>query len=108
MTRGIDDKTEIFYIKLGNVKWAFRASVKQYSNDMQRELGVVKAKDTDNDIVFQANRPTPVRVRFNLANGKQLLRWCDPQKVEGVTVRGTLNGKKYQGQNINSVTVVTG
>ena len=34
-------------------------------------------------------------VRINLADGKTLVRFCDPDKVEDVVVNDTLTGKKY-------------
>ena len=39
-------------------------------------------------------------VRINLADGKTLVRFCDPDKVEDVVVNDTWTGKKYN--NISS------
>jgi len=97
-------KTQIFRIKLGTVNYAWRAAKEAYSS-VQKALGVESAKDTDNNLVFGANSPKPARVRLNLANKKSVLLFADPSKIEDLIVKGTLNGKKYRGQNINSVTL---
>lgn len=102
-----DSKTAVFYIKLAGTKYAWRAKADDYKG-IDKELGVVKAKDTEDNLSFGIDRPKPVKVRINLANKKSIIRYADPQKIEPLTVKGTLNGKKYDGQNINSVTVVQG
>ena len=92
---------------MGGVKYAWRADEDAYEK-IAGALGVKKAKDTDNKLIFGSNSMKPARVRINLANKKSILRFADPGKVEGLIVNGTLNGKKYDGQNINSVTLVQG
>ncbi|MDJ0577881.1 MAG: hypothetical protein QNJ65_22320 [Xenococcaceae cyanobacterium MO_234.B1] len=42
-------------------------------------------------------------VRINLADGKTLVRFCDPDKVEDLVVNDTLTGKKYNNIVICSV-----
>lgn len=102
-----DSKSQIFFVKLGAVKFAFRADPDAYKG-IQAQLGVLRAKDTDDNMVFGCNRPRPPKVRLNLANGKSLIRYCDPQKIESIILKGTLNGKKANGQNITSVTLISG
>lgn len=102
-----DSKTQIFYIDMGGVRYAWRAGKDAYKG-LESALGVKKAKDTDNKLVFGSNSMKPARVRINLANKTSILRFADPGKVEDLIVKGTLNGKKFERQNINSVTLVQG
>ncbi|WP_013320806.1 hypothetical protein [Gloeothece verrucosa] len=102
-----DSKTAIFYINLAGTKYSWRAKKDDYKG-IDKELGVTLAKDTEDNLVFGVDRPKPVRVRINLAGARPIIRFADPQKIEPLTVKGSLNGKKYNGKNINSVTVVQG
>lgn len=101
-----DAKTIIYKVKMGSFFFAFRAPA-DADKGLESGLGVIKAKDTDDNLALgSANKPP--RVRVNLANGKSYLRFCDPGKLESLITKGTLNGKKYDGQNINSVRAVQG
>lgn len=100
-----DSKTKIFVIDLKSIKYAWRAAKDAYKG-IANELGVKEAKDTDNNLVYGSNQPKPVKVRLNLANKTSRLRYADPSKIEDLIVKGSLNGKKFDGQNINSVSVV--
>lgn len=113
-----ESKTAIFYINLGGTvanagafRYAWRAKTGSYDN-IDKALGVVKAKDTDKGLIFGANRPNPTRVRINCAGSKVAYRWCEPDKVSSVTTGGTLNGKKIKingtQYNIDSVEQVNG
>ena len=99
-----DSKTKIWYIKLGSVKYAWRAKEEVYK-EVAKALGVTKAKDTEDNLVFGANSPKPVEIRLNLANGRSPILFADPGQIEDLVVKGSLNGKKYRGQNINSVSI---
>lgn len=81
-------KTALYYVKMGNVKYGFRVDPDAYKG-IEKELGVVKAKDTDNDIVIGASNKPP-RVNINCANGKTFIRFCDPSKLEGLITKGSL------------------
>lgn len=94
--------TKLFYVKLGTVKYGFRVNPNSYKG-IEKELGVVRAKDTENGISLNCKNKPP-RVNVNCANGKSFIRFCDPSKIEGLITKGTANGKKLNGQNINSVT----
>jgi hypothetical protein len=94
-------KTQPYYVKMGGVKYGFRVSPDAYKG-IEKELGVVKAKDTDNDVVYGADNKPP-RVNVNCANGRTYVRFCDPSKLEGLITKGSLNKKKLNGQEINSV-----
>lgn len=94
-------KTELFYVKMGGVKYGFRVNPDAYKG-IEKELGVVKSKDTDNDVVIGASNKPP-RVNVNCANGKSFIRFCDPSKLEALITKGSLNKKKLNGQEINSV-----
>lgn len=105
---------DIYYINLGGglanvgaVRYAFYARKDSYKN-IGGDLGVVKARDTDRGLMFGCNSPKPVRVRLRLKNGKSIIRFCEPDKVNRVTIGGALNGKKYNGVDIEKVTVVQG
>lgn len=99
-------KTEVYVIKMGGVKYGFRAKSGAYKG-IESELGVDKAKDTDNNVVFGSSNKPP-RVRINLANGKSAIRFCDPGKLEALITKGSLNKKKLDGQEINSVRALQG
>lgn len=71
-------------------------------------MGVLVAKDTDDNLTFGANQPKPAKVRINLQGGKSVTRFADPSKLEDLLVKGTLNKKKYDSKDINSVTIVQG
>jgi hypothetical protein len=100
-------KTQIYYIDMAGTKYAWRSAKDAYK-DIEGPLGVKQAKDTDSGLVFGANSMKPVKVRINLANKRSILRFADPGKCEELVVKGSLNGKKYDGQNINSVSLVQG
>lgn len=111
----------VYYIKLGAgiagfahpVKYAFRAQSENYKG-LEKELGVVKAKENEAGLVFGANSPKPATVRINFEGGGSCLRFCDPGKLEAVTVGGKLNKKKVQipgvfnDKKISTVTAVRG
>ena len=88
-------KSITYYVKLGAVKYAFVTQDENYKG-LEKELGVIKAKENERDLVFGANRPKPATVRINFEGGGSCSRFCDPTKLENVVVKGTLNRKKVQ------------
>lgn len=105
-------ETVIYVVDLGGglagankVKYAWRAKKGTYPNDIMKGLGVRVAKDTEDGLIFGCNTPKPLRVRVNFSNGKSRKLFADPAKAEDLMVKGTLNGKKIDGFNINSVTI---
>jgi len=102
-----ESKTKIFFVELGKkkVKYAWRAAADAYKG-IADALGVKEAADTDDGLIF-GGRPKPPKVRLSLANKTSVIRFCDPGKIEELTIDGTLNNKKYDGQNINSVSVAS-
>lgn len=99
-------KTQVWTIKMGDVNYAWRASEDAYKG-IADSLGVKQGKDTDNNLVYGSDNKPP-RVRVNCANGQSFLRFCDPNKLESVIIKGSINGKKLNGQKINSVRAVQG
>ena len=99
-------KTQAYVVKMGSIKYGFRAAPDAY-NGIEKELGVEKVKDTDDNVVFGSDNKPP-RVYVNTANGKSYKRFCDPSKLEALITKGSLNKKKLYGQNINSVRAVQG
>lgn len=113
-----DAKTTIFYVNLGgglanvgSFRYAWRAKKDAYDN-IGAGLGVVKAKDTDKNLIFGANHPKPAKVRINFDTAKgtrSTLRWCEPDKLNNVVVGGAINSKKIKVNgneyNINSVEI---
>lgn len=122
--------TQVFYCDLGGgagdvgaIKYGWRANELSYDN-IGAEMGVEKATDTTQGIVFGANRPKPIPVRINYRVGnasglfgssnatRSVTRWAEPDKVGNLTLGGVINGKKIKiGANgaefdINSVSPV--
>lgn len=112
---------QVYFIKLGSglggalapVKYAFRAPKDAYKG-LEKDLGVEKAKEKESGLVFGANSPKPARVRVNFEGGGSTERFCDPSKLEGVTIGGRLNKKKvdiagrWRNKKISSVTSIQG
>lgn len=112
---------DTYFIKLGSglggavapIKYAFYAPKDAYKG-LAKDLGVEKAKQTERGLVFGANQPKPARVRINFEGGGSTTRFCDPSKVEGVTVGGKLNKKKveiagrWRDKKISRITTVQG
>jgi hypothetical protein len=99
-----ESKSQIYKVKMGGLFFAFRASKNAYKG-INAGLGVLIAKDTDDNLAFGA-AVRPPRVRINLANGSSIIRYCDPGKLEELITKGSLNKRKFNGQNINSVRIV--
>lgn len=105
--------SQVYYIKLKSVKYAFRAPKDAYKG-LESGLGVIKAKETEDGLVFGANSPKPARVRINFEGGGATTRFCDPAKLESVTVDGKLNRKKveiagrWRDKKISTVTSIQG
>ena len=99
-----DAKSALWVVKMGKIKYGFRASEDAYK-DIGTALGVAKVKDTDDDVVFGSDNKPP-RVYVNTASGKSYKRFCDPAKLESLITKGSLNKKKLYGENINSVRCV--
>lgn len=99
-----DAKTTLWVVNMGKVKYGFRAAEDAYK-DVGSILGVVKAKDTDDNVVLGSDNKPP-KVYINTANGKSYKRFCDPAKLEALITKGSLNKKKINGENINSVRCV--
>jgi len=109
----------VYYIKLGqglgfnDLKYAFRTPKDAYKG-INRELGVIKAKEGEKGLVFGANKPKPATVRINFEGGGSTTRFCDPTKLEGVTIGGKLDKKKveiagrWRDKKVSSVTAVRG
>lgn len=112
---------DTYFIKLGSglggavapIKYAFYAPKDAYKG-LTKDLGVEKAKQDESGLVFGANQPKPARVRINFEGGGSTTRFCDPAKVEGVTVGGKLNKKKveiagrWRDKKISRVTTIQG
>lgn len=110
-----------YYIKLGAgvggavvpFKYAFRAPENAYKG-LESQLGVVRAKEAEGGLVYGANSPKPARIRINFEGGGSTTRFCDPGKLEGVTIGGKLNRKtvnisdRFRNKKISSVTAVQG
>lgn len=110
-----------YYIPLGSglggavspIKYAFYAPKDAYKG-LETHLGVKKAKENESGLVFGANQPKPARVRINFEGGGSTTRFCDPGKVEGVTIGGKLNKKKveiagrWRDKKISRITSVQG
>lgn len=117
-----ESKTQVYYINLGgtianagSMRYAWRGRKDAYKKVIADELGVVIAKDTDSGLMFGAQNPRPaeVRISYTKANGLSgtVVRFCEPDKLGGVTTGGKLNGKKItiggKDYNINNVTIKT-
>ncbi|WP_413176516.1 hypothetical protein [Anabaena azotica] len=110
-------RSEIYYINLGGtvgnagaLRYAWRTPKGSYDG-IASALGAVKAKDTDKGLIFGANAPKPVEVSitYQIDSNRtgNTIRFCEPDKVNGVTTGGALNGKqitvrgkKYQINNV--------
>lgn len=57
-----------YYIKIGEVKYAWRAEEDKYKN-IAKKCGIIKAKDKEANLVFGANQPKPPRLRLNFKKG---------------------------------------
>jgi hypothetical protein len=99
-------KNEIWTIKMGAITYAWHAPEDAYKG-IADELGVEKAKDTDNNIIFGSSNKPP-RIRINTADKKSYIRFCDPGKLEALITKGSLNSKKIKGSKINSVRTLQG
>lgn len=110
-----------YYIELGAglggamapIKYAFYAPKDAYKG-LASAMGVKVAKQDERGLVFGANQPKPARVRINFEGGGSTTRFCDPGKVEAVTVGGRLNKKKveiagrWRNKKISRITTVQG
>ncbi len=94
-------KSSRYYIEMKTLKYGWTAPKDSYKG-LATELGVKEAKTGDKGITYGGNVKPP-RVRVNLEDGKALVRFCDPDKVEDVVVNDTLTGKKYDNKTICSV-----
>ncbi|MBU7587244.1 MAG: hypothetical protein KAF91_31095 [Nostoc sp. TH1S01] len=115
-----DSKTQVYYVNIGgglanvgSVRFAWRGKKNLYKN-IADGLGVVLAKDNDKGLVFGTNNPRPAEVRIsytdaNSGASKTTIRFCEPDKLNSVTLGGALNGKKVWvagvEHNINKVTL---
>lgn len=112
-------KTQVYYINLGGtvgnagaIRFAWRGKKDAYKN-IADGLGVILAKDTDKGLMFGANSPRPAMVRIGYTgsdgSSKSAIRFCEPDKINGVTTGGDLNGKKIKiggtEYSINNVTI---
>lgn len=111
----------VYYINLGAgiggavspIKYAFRAPKDAYKG-LMTAMGVKEAKENEKGLVFGANSPKPARVRINFEGGGSTTRFCDPGKVENVTINGALNRKKveiagrWRDKKISTVTSIQG
>jgi hypothetical protein len=113
--------SSVYYIRLGAglggalapIKYAFRTPKDAYKG-IDTQLGVIEAKANEGGLVFGANSPKPARVRINFEGGGSTTRFCDPGKVESVTVGGKLGkktvniSKRFRNKKISTVTSVQG
>lgn len=111
----------VYYIRIGAglggaiapFKYAFRAPEDAYKG-LEKDLGVIKAKESEGGLVYGANSPKPARVRVNFEGGGSTTRFCDPGKLEAVTIGGKLNrktvniSKRFRNKKISSVTAIQG
>jgi hypothetical protein len=93
-----------YVVDMDGVKYGFFASEDAY-DDIADALGVDKASDTDNNIQYGSDNKPP-KVRINTKDGRSYKRFCDPDNLTGLITRGTLNSKKINGKDINSVRAV--
>ncbi|KGF71619.1 hypothetical protein DO97_17460 [Neosynechococcus sphagnicola sy1] len=110
-----DSVTTVWYCDLGgslanagSIRFAWRAKEDKYK-DIAKALGVTKSKDTDKGLVFGANSPRPARVRINLGGSTKkssIIRFAQIDNLNDLVTGGSLNGKKYQGINIDSVSLI--
>lgn len=98
---------------VGAIRYAFYTQDENYRG-LERYLGVIKARQNDRGLVFGANQPKPATVRINFEGGGATTRFCDPAKLESVTVGGTMNNRTvdipgvFRRRKISRVTVVRG
>jgi hypothetical protein len=99
-----EPKSQIYYINLGGtignigaMRYAWRARKNLYKN-IAADLGVKEAKDAEEGLMYGANDPRPavVRIHYTDSNGnaKSVKRFCEPDKISGVTTGGGLKKKK--------------
>lgn len=98
---------------IGAIKYAFYTQDENYKG-IERQLGVIKARQNARGLIFGANAPKPARVRINFEGGGSTTRFCDPGKMESVTVGGVLNRRSvdfpgiFNRRKISTVTAVRG
>ena len=85
---------KVYKVKVGNINLCWYAGDKDYDN-IKEILGVSEPTEQDKDLVFGANRPRPIRLRINTADGTYY-RFCDPEKAEAIVKDQTLKGKKIK------------
>jgi len=112
---------DVYYIPLGSglggaiapIKYAFYAPKDSYKG-LANAMNVKKAAQNERGLVFGANQPKPARVRINFEGGGSTVRFCDPSKVESVTVGGVLNKNtveiagRWRNKKISRITTVQG
>lgn len=102
---------------VGAVRYGWKCGEDKYDN-IASGLGVVKATDKVQGVLFGANFPKPTVVRINYQadesggdkRGGSATRFCEPDKLGGVLVGGNLNGVKIKirgtEREINSVSTI--
>lgn len=91
-------------------KFAWRAPEDAYPNDVAKELGVVKATNSEVGLIYGMNNPRPVRVRINVklkqGESKSVVLFCSPAKISGLLIGNTLRGKNFKTGKITTVSAV--
>lgn len=90
-------RSTLYRVPIGAINYAFKAPKDAYKN-IDTFLGVAVAKDTDDNLVFGAQKPRPVRLRISYQITKDrngsVIRFCSPDKVKDLLLKNELNKKK--------------
>lgn len=93
------------------IRFAWRAPIDSYPDDIATELGIikVKAQDQTKGLIFGMNHPRPPRVRINYS-GKQgesssAVLFCSPRKIARVLL-GFLKGKTFRGGKVTTCSTI--
>lgn len=91
----------IHSMTIGSIKVAWYANKDSPYKAIAGSVGV-KVNDTSKDLVFGANRPRPMKVRFNLEGGKSKVLSCHPDKANAVVNQNNCKGKTINGKKVVS------
>jgi hypothetical protein len=91
-------------MKIGNVNIGWYAPKEAYKN-IAAQVGA-KVNSTDKELVFGANSPKPVVVRFNLEGGRSATRFVHPDKIASVCFQNSCKGKILNGKKVLSANTI--